>query len=234
MKICVVSDLHGNLVQYPSDYWKGIEDCEVLFICGDIMPLRIQFDKEYSRDWLKNDFQTWTKSLPVNKVFFIGGNHDKYLRDNNQTMHILFNEFDKVTYLKHELIEYESIQDSKVYRIFGTPYCKQFGNWPFMIPDDKLKEKYSEIPENVDIFISHDAPDVQNLGFIEEGKYAGQNAGSKLLAEALLLKKPKYAFNGHIHSGDHNLFEYNKTRWANCNILDEYYQIKYNPLIIEV
>ena len=40
MKVAVISDLHGHLPIYPSPYWEGIEECELLLICGDILPLR--------------------------------------------------------------------------------------------------------------------------------------------------------------------------------------------------
>lgn len=35
MRICVLSDLHGNLID-------NIEPCELVLICGDISPLKYQ------------------------------------------------------------------------------------------------------------------------------------------------------------------------------------------------
>ena len=35
MKICAISDLHGFLIDY-------IEPCELVLICGDIVPLYMQ------------------------------------------------------------------------------------------------------------------------------------------------------------------------------------------------
>ena len=57
MKIACISDLHGNLIQYPSKYWDGLEECEVLFICGDILPLKIQYNMPKSREWLLTEFK---------------------------------------------------------------------------------------------------------------------------------------------------------------------------------
>ena len=76
MKIAVISDLHGNLIYYPSDYWKHLWECEALFICGDIFPLHIQFDIPKCRSWLMKEFIPWATELPVEKVYIIGGNHD--------------------------------------------------------------------------------------------------------------------------------------------------------------
>ena len=75
MKVCSVSDLHGNLIQCPSTYWKGLEECEILFICGDILPLQIQYDMRESQNWLISEFKLWAQDLPVEKVYFIAGNH---------------------------------------------------------------------------------------------------------------------------------------------------------------
>ena len=58
---------------------KTIKEAEVMFICGDIVPLEIQNDIKKSRIWFYNDFLNWTNSLPVDKVFIIGGNHDFFL-----------------------------------------------------------------------------------------------------------------------------------------------------------
>ena len=141
MKICSISDLHGNLIQYPSPYWEGLMECEVLLICGDILPLEIQMDMPKSKKWLIEEFKMWATDLPVEKVYFIAGNHDTWLERNNLEAHSIFSRYDKVTYLKNEEVIHISSQDSKTYSIFGTPYCHIFGNWPFMRSEKILKQK---------------------------------------------------------------------------------------------
>ena len=69
MKICVLSDLHGFLIDY-------IQPCELVLICGDIVPLRMQRNKPQCEKWLKTEFADWIKSLPCEKVVFVAGNHD--------------------------------------------------------------------------------------------------------------------------------------------------------------
>ena len=75
MVVASISDLHGNLIPYPSWYWRELDQCEILLICGDIIPLNIQHNIPKSKEWLLNDFKQWCKSLPVEKIFFIAGNH---------------------------------------------------------------------------------------------------------------------------------------------------------------
>ena len=236
MKICSISDLHGNLVYYPSDYWKGLWECEVLFICGDILPLEIQLDMIKSIEWLTEEFLPWAESLPVEKVFFIAGNHDFWFERNDIAAHKLFPQSQKVTYLKNELVEYISSQDSKIYKIFGSPYCKPFGLWAFMRSADILIKKFNEIPENVDILFTHDAPNLGTVGTIlEENHYSTNiNAGNSILSEYILKKRPRYCFCGHIHSGNHNLEKIGDSNLANCSILNEGYKIVYDPLYLRI
>lgn len=234
MKIAVISDLHGYLPIYPSKYWEGIEECEILLICGDILPLHCQSKMIESRLWLIEEFKPWAESLPVEQVYFIAGNHDFWFERNDLTVHQIFSSHDRVRYLKNEYTDYISTQDSKVYRIFGTPYCKIFGNWAFMRDNEFLAQKYNEIPENIDIFISHDAPKISDVGMIKEGNWSGTDAGNPVLAKYILEKKPKYAFCGHIHSGNHELQEIEGIKFANTSVVNEHYDLFYKPLIVRI
>ena len=69
MKICAISDLHGYLPD-------NIEPCDVVCICGDVIPPDIQKNYEASLAWLSGPFQLWALKLNCNKVLFIAGNHD--------------------------------------------------------------------------------------------------------------------------------------------------------------
>jgi hypothetical protein len=58
----------------------------------------------------------------------------------------------KATILIHEEYEYLS-NEGKIYKVFGTPYCKIFGNWAFMRENETLKEKFSEIlQKNINMY----------------------------------------------------------------------------------
>ena len=234
MKICSISDLHGNLVCYPSDYWKDLWECEVLFICGDILPLEVQHDMIKSIEWLTEEFIPWAESLPVEKVFFIAGNHDFWFERNDVAAHKLFPQSQKVTYLKNELVEYISSQDSKTYKIFGSPYCKPFGLWAFMRSADLLIKKFNEIPENVDILFTHDAPYGTSDVCVESKWSKGEHIGNHQLRDIIIDRKPRYNFHGHLHSSNHEEEMLGETRVYNTSILDERYLIMYDPLIIRI
>ena len=234
MTISCISDLHGHLPIYPSPYWEGIEECELLLICGDILPLHCQSKMIESRLWLIDEFKPWAASLPVEQVFFIAGNHDFWFERNDLAAHQIFSSHDKVRYLKNEYADYISTQDAKVYRIFGTPYCHQFGNWAFMRDEETLAKKFNQIPGNVDILLSHDAPyGTSDICF--EGFSASKgHIGCPELRDAIIASKPKYNFHGHLHSSNHGEEVLGETKVYNTSILNEQYNLVYEPLMIRL
>lgn len=105
-----------------------------------------------------------------------------------------------------------------------------------MYSDEYLKNSYSRIPENCDIIISHDAPKLNNLGLVPPNMWHSTpvDAGNEVLASAILDKKPEYAFCGHIHEGNHQLTDIDGVKMANVSILDDNYNISYEPLYLDI
>lgn len=229
MKVIALSDLHGTLLPVE-DYF---EPCELVCICGDIVPLNVQANSRKTRKWLTEEFKPWCESLPCDKVIFIAGNHDLHL-GNLDFMYTQFPKDEKVTYLFHESYVYTS-KSGKEYSIFGTPYCKLFGNWAYMELDSVLDKLYSEILENLDILLTHDQP--YGWGDILEDNVVwntGDHIGNKPLAKAILDKSPRFQFNGHLHSCTHNLVEIGSTNHYNVSLKNEKYEPVYDPLVVEV
>lgn len=218
MRIAVTSDLHGNLPK--------VEECDLLLICGDIMPLGIQMNDGYSIEWLQNQFRDWCIDSPAKQIVFIAGNHDFSLYWHRKELTKRFLNSGKIVYLKDTEFEYKGV------KIYGTPWCHKFGNWAFMRDDAKLAEKYDKIPQNVDILISHDAPRIENFGTILDTRITSEpaEAGNSVLAASIITKSPKYAFCGHIHSGDHNMHKVGDTVLANVSFVDEAYD-PVNPIL---
>lgn len=227
MKIYAISDLHGDL---PSI--DNFEQCELVCICGDTVPLNIQSNSRKTRQWLKNEFKTWGESLPCDKVIFIAGNHD--LHFNLAFMYENFSKDAKVTYLFHEKYVYTS-KSGKEYSIFGTPYCKQFGNWAYMENDKTLDKLYSQIPEGLDILLTHDQPYGFGDILTEDTPWnTGESIGNKPLAKVVLEKQPKYMFVGHLHSTTHDCIMINNTKRYNVSIKNERYEPVYDLLCVNI
>lgn len=240
MKVIVISDLHGNLPKITTPF-------DLMLICGDICPVwdhRVSY-QEY---WLKNDFNNWLEALPYkdsfSRVVCIAGNHDFIFERIGETKRedLLSSLPSNFVYLEHELYTFKYLDsDLKQITIFGTPYCTQFGNWAFMRDPDYLQKKFCEIPEGIDILISHDAPfNMNGLGTISQGRQTGVECGSKELSQAIERVQPKYFFCGHIHTGNHsfcrNVFpDTENEMWsANVSILNEEYDASFKPLILEI
>ena len=227
-----MSDLHGELP-------KATKSSEITLICGDIVPLFIQKNISKSKLWLKTEFAYWAMNWPSEKIFFIAGNHDFVFNGHmsyNDIMEVSINSDNKLWYLQNNSAIYTD-KEGKDYTIFGTPYCRIFRKWAFMLPDEELAIKYAGIPENVDILLSHDAANINNLGLIPPNKrYSNEflNAGNNVLAEAIKLKKPKYYFCGHIHEGNHKVEVIDNTLMANVSILNDSYKVTYEPLYLDI
>lgn len=141
----------------------------------------------------------------------------------------------KIQFLDDEFVEYVGTDNNK-YLFWGSPWCKIFGKWAFMAPDGFLRIKYDTMPNDCDLILTHDAPDIGEMGVIKQGYYFGERAGNVLLYNAICEHNPKIAISGHIHSSQHNLHKYPEcsTTFATVSILDESYEEAYEPLQFEL
>lgn len=227
LKICALSDLHGDLPIIE-------EPCELVCICGDISPLNIQANDKKMREWLLNEFKSWCEALPCNKIFFIAGNHDFIAYRNQGFMYANFSSESKAEYLCDDYVEYTS-RDGSIYKIYGTPWCKQFYNWPFMASNTELTDLYLHIPNDLDILLTHDQPYGYGDIILQETYWnTGEHIGNKPLLDAVFVAQPKYMFCGHLHSTTHDCVEINETKRYNVSIKDEYYNPVYAPLYLEI
>ena len=105
-----------------------------------------------------------------------------------------------------------------------------------MAPEGFLRIKYDSMPNNCDLILTHDAPDIGEMGVIQQGYYSGERAGNAILYNAILEHKPKMAISGHIHSSMHYLQKYPEceTIFATVSIVDETYNEAYEPLQFEL
>lgn len=222
IKLCGISDLHGTLPK--------IEECDVLIICGDIVPLEYQRYNKLSEDWFRDEFATWVKNAPCKKVIFIGGNHDFWFeRIGKKKIDEIIKELgleDKLVYLKDSSYVYEG------YSFYGCPWCTGPIGWAFI---DEFGNKYNEI-QDCDILLTHQPPRVNKLGCSYPGTAWEEDWSSEGLKNIIKQRNIRYNFCGHIHSGSHTeegLVGYD-TKFYNVSIKDEDYQFTYSPLYIEI
>ena len=233
LKVVAISDLHGYLPEI-------VEPADIMLIAGDISPLQIQFDKPKMKVWLETEFAYWIKSLPVDKVYMVPGNHDAYFEgQSGLNITYLVNQCDnKLDYLENHWTTHNHY--GKEYKIFGTPYCHIFGNWPFMRTDEYMEEKFKEIPDKCDIIISHDPP--YAVGQVDmilgERRWSNEipsSVGNIPLSNRLIDVDFKLLVCGHIHTGDHRPFKDNLSgQVVNVSIKNEKYNVEFEPFYIEI
>ena len=232
LKVVAISDQHGYLPEIT-------EPADIMLIAGDISPLEIQFNKPKMKIWLETEFAYWIKSLPVDKVYMVAGNHDAIFEGINPMNLAEFKrqcDF-KLIYLENNYVVHR--HDGNEYKIFGTPYCHIFGNWPFMRSDEYMEDKFKSIPADCDIIISHDPP--YGIGqvdqILETNKYYQEDSkslGNIPLSKELLKTNFKLLVCGHIHSGSHIPTEFYNGKVVNVSIKNEFYKPTYKPFYIEL
>ena len=203
MKICGISDIHGNLLD-------NVPECDVLCIAGDVITLNAQRNFDASEHWWKNRFVPWVMKLPCKKVLVVPGNHDVYIE--NLYLNDRWEEFcdymavvtqGKLHFLIDQSYEYKGI------KFYGTPWIEpidfQRNKWAFENYNSNPDNPYSKIPE-CDVLITHDNPIKNELLNIESWNQC------------------RYHFYGHWHDGE-SIPEKGK---YNCSRLNDYYSFKKN------
>lgn len=228
LSLVALSDLHGYLPLIT-------EPAEVMLIAGDISPLEIQKNIPKMKTWLETEFMFWIKNLPVDKVIMVAGNHDLFFEKSTDTTKYMLEILSdhKLKYLENQTYIYND-KNGVDWKLFGTSFCHVFGSWSFMVPDEYMEERFKEIPDVVDIVISHDPPyGIGQIDMILETKrwnnHPLEHLGNIPLSKRLNEIEYKFLVAGHLHSGSHELVNFNGGKCVNVSIKDENYNPTYEP-----
>jgi len=224
MKIIAVSDLHGNLIKIK-------DECDVFVIAGDWSPLQIQSINSLMTNWVTDEFIPWMMELNAKHVILIPGNHDFICTTKKFRSDFLYSItkmglHKKIHYLCNESVV---IDDKKFY---GMPNNESPNGWAF----SKTNGQSYDFEADTDILITHQPPMIGDVGFVS--KY-NKDLGSRELRNKLLDSVVSLNICGHIHTGSHleHIIRGKKGNLIsvfNVSILDEDYDIAYNPTIIEI
>jgi Icc-related predicted phosphoesterase len=182
MIIDCISDLHG--------FYPQLEGGDLLIVAGDLTA--------QDRPTEYNQFAVWMKEQNYKKRIVIAGNHDNWIQCAPCTLKTL-----------QEMGNFEYLCDSGTefmgYRIYGSPWTKTFDGMnpkckAFCVDtEEELADKWSLIPENTEILITH-SPPKYIMDVINRGPYP-QNTGSDSLREKVKKMNHKLHVFGHIHEG---------------------------------
>jgi Icc-related predicted phosphoesterase len=204
VKLVAVADTH-------TDYEKLIvPDGDVFIQAGDI-------DLYTLRDAVR--YNKWLGTLPHERKFVVGGNHDKWLAETS--LHQKRDVLSNANYLENSSVVFNGI------KFWGSPMTPTFYDWFFMADRGEPINRYWDmIPEDTDVVITHGPPKrildaaPRGIGF--------DYVGCSDLLERLKIVKPIYHIFGHIH------FSYGTetkhgTRFYNVSVMNEEYQIVNEP-----
>ena len=151
----------------------------------------------------------------------IAGNHDFGFEREAEAAR---SRITRAHYLQDELIEVAGI------RIYGSPWQPWFMDWAFNLPrGGPLREKWSLIPDGVDILVTHGPP----MGILDRTEM-GEHVGCEELAVAVRDRiRPRYHIFGHIHEGAGRQHE-GETVYVNASICDARYRPTGRPVCFPI
>ena len=144
----------------------------------------------------------WIRALPHRTKVIIAGNHDFAFAEHPDEARALVSDF---TYLQDSGATIDGVT------FWGSPWQPEFNDWAFNLPRGKaLAEKWSLIPDRVDVLITHGPPH----GIGDRGPVAGR-LGCDDLLERVRICVPRVHFFGHIHQ-DGGAWQHGETLFVNA------------------
>jgi len=214
-----IADTHNqhNDVELP--------DGDILIHAGDFC---------YKGDWPElYAFANWLKEIRdrFKHVVMTPGNHDFPCEKGPQAEIEDLLDSGNCHYLVDKEVELDGI------RFYGAPWVPNLRRWAFYGDDDKLKSKWVQIPNNIDILVTHGPPhkildDVARCGG-ENWPGWEEHVGCEHLLKHSLRVKPKIHVFGHIHECGGQIKEFMGTKYVNASVLDENYQMTNEPIVLE-
>lgn len=229
MNLLALSDLHG-VVDVRNIDLTGVDVC---VLAGDIAPLTSLTwgGKHAQLEWLRKVFVPFMEKNNRTEFVFVAGNHDFWGEQARPENSFWPN---NAHYLKNS--------SCKVHgkTFYGLPQVPEInGRWAFECDSDTMEIFCDEIPDGVDVLVTHTPPriggsdiDSSKGTFLINGE--PPHFGSSELTDAIERVQPAYLFCGHIHTGDHSCVEIGKTKCFNVSLLDEGYEQSYTPFRDEI
>lgn len=210
MRIAAISDTHE---QHRA---LTIPKCDILVCAGDITNTGSMAAAE--------DFNSWCGELRrdgvVGEIVLIAGNHDLTAERNPSHW---CNIFTDAIYLEH------FGEDVCGLNFFGSPWTPKFGvGWAFNATKSQLATLWQQIPDNVDILVTHGPPKG-----CQDMTDRGVAAGCEDLRLAINRTKPILHICGHIHEG-YGVGRVHETVVMNASSCNLQYKPVNAPLVFEI
>ena len=213
MKITFISDTHNKHNHLTS---KGMGNIlgsgDVLVHAGDCTSM--------GKSHEITNFLNWFGMTDFKHKIFIAGNHDFGFEFHTD----IAEEFKEkgIIYLFDSEVVIDGV------KFYGSPWQPEFHNWAFNLPrGEKLAEKWSKIPTNTDILITHGPV----YGILDYAPIGG-HVGCEELYKKVFEVKPKIHVCGHIHDS-YGQKSIDGVEFLNASVLDDTYQHAHKPIVVE-
>jgi Icc-related predicted phosphoesterase len=212
IKITFISDTHSKHAYCTPNLPGG----DILIHSGDMSSMG--YEQELYA------FLKWFSKQKYEHKVFIAGNHDWIFERNPARAQEILSDFPDIIYLQDNSVELEGL------KIYGSPWQPAFYDWAFNLPrnGDQIEQKWAQIPEDVDILITHGPP----FGTLDYVIWSQSNVGCERMAKHIYRIKPMIHAFGHIHNAGTS--ENNHTFSINASVLNEKYDYTFKPTVVEV
>ena len=203
-----------------------VPPCDLLLVAGDICPDQYRdslaaYRPDLQRAWFDRMIRPWVAGAPATHRILTWGNHDwcgqlcEFTEDSprrasSRTMQIVVDEVAVVRVGERDV------------RVFASPWSLAFGDWAFMKTPGELAAHYGQIPDGIDILVSHQPP----FGYgdvVHDVEGRSEHAGSRDLLAAIERVRPRLVVCGHIHGG-HGRYTHQGIPIYNVSVVNEYYR----------
>ena len=212
-KITFISDTHNKHNHLTSNAYNNILGSgDVLVHAGDISSM--------GKSHEITNFLNWFGMTDFKHKIFIAGNHDFGFEFHTD----ITEEFKEkgIIYLFDSEVVIDGV------KFYGSPWQPEFHNWAFNLPrGKKLAEKWSKIPTNTDILITHGPV----YGILDYAPIGG-HVGCEELYKKVFEVKPKIHVCGHIHDS-YGQKSIDGVEFLNASVLDDTYQHAHKPIVVD-
>ena len=157
------------------------------------------------------------------KTYLVAGNHD-WLPFHHRLLMEEMCKNEGVTYLQDSWDIYEGLV------IFGSPWQPEFCSWAFNLPrGEKLKTIWDNIPDKVDILVTHSPP----ANILDSVPHGIEHVGCVDLFNRVMKVKPQLHVFGHIHFS-YGMKQFDGITFVNASICDEQYKPINAPIVIDL
>lgn len=211
ISVVCISDTHNRHNQI-----KKLPPADFIIHAGDFTSMGHDHEIRNFMDWFSNLNQYKHKII-------IAGNHDILFEKEKTFAKSLIP--DNINYLEDEEIIINGI------KIYGSPVQLPFANgWVFNRNEYKLMWHWANIPNDVDILITHCPPYM----IMDYSDYGSKHIGSPALYDEVLNRiKPKLHCFGHAHQM-HGIKKIDETYFINATVVDNKNKYLNDPIYIEI